>query len=166
MKKVEAVIQACKVDELREALATEKLPRITIFEVKGVGTSQGRVKQYRGCRYIEESVDVKIEFVTDDDEAERIAESIVATLRNGGLCDGEVIVVPIEQHFRQRVGRGEPANWKQDLRASYLERDATSFRSHLETLRRTFHEGIQITIKVLLAPIARRRLMRLGRRHG
>ncbi|HEY1232209.1 MAG TPA: P-II family nitrogen regulator, partial [Candidatus Binatia bacterium] len=85
MKKLEAVIQGCKADDVREALATEKLPRVTIFEVKGAGTTQGRVTQYRGCRYIEESADVKIEIVTDDDEAERIAELIIATLRSGSL---------------------------------------------------------------------------------
>jgi len=34
MKKVEAVIEACKVDQVREALAKKKMPRVSIFEVK------------------------------------------------------------------------------------------------------------------------------------
>jgi nitrogen regulatory protein PII len=35
MKKVEAVFESFKLDQVREALAKEKIPRITIFEVKG-----------------------------------------------------------------------------------------------------------------------------------
>ena len=74
MKKVEAVIQGFKVDEVRESLANEKIPRITIFEVKGAGSNQAKLKAYRGAQYIEDSVDVKIEIIADDDEAERIAQ--------------------------------------------------------------------------------------------
>jgi len=51
MKKIEAVMQPFKLDEIREALAKGKLPRISILEVKGAGSQQGKVKQYRGARY-------------------------------------------------------------------------------------------------------------------
>ncbi len=74
MKKVEAIIQPFKLDEVREILAKSKIPRIAIFEVKGAGCQQGRLKQYWGARYIEDSVDVKIEILVDDDEAEPLAE--------------------------------------------------------------------------------------------
>jgi nitrogen regulatory protein PII len=37
MKKVEAVIQGCKADEVREVLTNEKIARVTIFEVIGCG---------------------------------------------------------------------------------------------------------------------------------
>ena len=142
MKKLEAVIQGCKADDVRAALATEKLPRITIFEVKGAGTTQGRVKEYRGCRYIEESADVKIEIVTDDDEAERIAQLIITTLRSGGLGDGEVVIFPIEQNYCLRVGQcgSQAPDWEQDSSASYLERHRTTFGSYLKDLRRRFHD--------------------------
>ena len=71
MKKIEAVIQPFKLDAVREILAKAKLPRINIFEVKGAGNQQGSIKQYRGTEYIEDSVEIKIEMVVDDDEAER-----------------------------------------------------------------------------------------------
>ena len=143
MKKVEAVIQGFKVDEVREALANEKIPRITIFEVKGAGSNQGKLKAYRGAQYIEPSVDVKIEIVADDDEAERIAQLIVNVLRNGNLGDGEVIIVPIEKIFRLRAGqRGRRMpNWEHDSAPSYQMRNATSFRSYLKALSRNFHEA-------------------------
>jgi len=96
MKKIEAVIQPFKLDEIREALAKEKLPRISIFEIKGAGSQQGKVKQYRGARYIEDSADVKIEIVVDDDDAEPLAAMIATILRSGDLCDGEVIITPVD----------------------------------------------------------------------
>ena len=83
MKKMEAVIQAFKADEVREALANEKIARITIFEVKGAGSEQGTPKHYRGTRYIQDSTDVKIEIVADNDDAERIANLSRDTLRTG-----------------------------------------------------------------------------------
>jgi nitrogen regulatory protein P-II 1 len=143
MKKVEAVIQGFKVDKVREALANEKIPRITIFEVKGAGNHQGNLKAYRGAQYVEDSVDIKIEIVADDDEAERIAQVIINALRTGDLGDGEVIIVPIEQIFRLRVGqRGHRVpNWKHDPAPSYQMRNTTSFRSYLKALRRKFHEA-------------------------
>jgi len=143
MKKIEAVIQDFKVDRVRETLANEKIPRITIFAVKGAGSDQGKLKAYRGAQYIEDSVDVKIEIVVDDDEAERIALLIVNALRTGDLGDGEVTIVPIEQIFRLRVGQhGHRAlNWEHDSAPSYQMRNTTGFRSYLKGLKRKFHEA-------------------------
>ena len=140
MKKVEAIIQPFKLDEVREILAKSKIPRIAIFEVKGAGCQQGRLKQYWGARYIEDSVDVKIEILVDDDEAEPLAEMIVTALRTGDLCDGEVLIVPVERVFRSRVGHRVPG-WEHGAAPSYVTRNTTGFRAYLKTLRRKFHEA-------------------------
>jgi nitrogen regulatory protein P-II 1 len=137
MKKLEAVIQGCKADQVREALANEKIPRITIFEVKGAGSSQGTLKEYRGAQYIEYSTEIKIEIVVDDDDAERTAQLILNALRSGDLGDGEVIIIPVEQNFRLRVGQhGHPVReWEHNNPVrSYLMRNTTSFRSYLKAL--------------------------------
>jgi len=143
MKKIEAVIQACKADQVREALAKEKIPRVTNFEVKGAGSPQGRVKEYRGAQYVEDSSDIKIEIVVDDDEAERIAQLIVSALRTGDLGDGEVNIFQIEQNFRLRVGthgHRVPA-WEHDPSGSHLMRNSPSLLSYLKSLKRKFHES-------------------------
>src|SRR2546423_5460398 len=134
MKKVEAVIQGFKADEVREPLANEEIPRITLFEVKGAGSHQGTRKEYRDTRYIEDSADVKIEVVADDDEAERIAHLIINALQTGDLGDGEVIILPIEQNFRLRVGQHghRSPNSGHDAAASYLVRNTTTFSFYLE----------------------------------
>lgn len=142
MKKIEAVIQPFKLDEVREILAKAKIPRVNIFEVKGAGSQQGRPKEYRGARYIEDSAEVKIEMVVDDDEAELVADMIINALRTGDLCDGEVIIVPVEHSVRLRAGRrdhGVPSR-AGDPVSSSLIRDGARLKSYFRSLRRKFHE--------------------------
>ena len=143
MKKIEAVIQPFKLDEIREALAKEKLPRISIFEIKGAGSQQGKVKQYRGARYIEDSADVKIEIVVDDDDAEPLAAMIATILRSGDLCDGEDIITPVERVLRVRVGQRDysGSTWQHDVAPSDLMRNRTTLKTYLKTPRRKFHEA-------------------------
>ena len=143
MKKIEAVIQPFKLDEIREALAKEKLPRISIFEIKEAGSQQGKVKQYRGARYIEDSADVKIEIVVDDDDAEPLAAMIATILRSGDLCDGEVIITPVERVLRVRVGQRDysGSTWQHDVAPSDLMRNRTTLKTYLKTPRRKFHEA-------------------------
>jgi len=143
MKKIEAVIQPFKLDEVREILAKAKIPRINIFEIKGAGSEQGKPKEYRGTRYIEDSAEVKIEMVVDDDETEHVAHMIIDTLRTGALCDGEVIIVSVEESVRLRAGQHGHAvrNWERDPALSYLLRNATSLKSYLKALKRKFHEA-------------------------
>jgi nitrogen regulatory protein P-II 1 len=105
LKKIEAVIQPFKLDEVKEALERKNIRRMTVFEVKGAGSQQGNVKQYRGARYIEDAPGVKIEILADDDEASQLADTLVNTLRTGDLCDGEVVIVPVERVCLVRIGK-------------------------------------------------------------
>ena len=142
MKKIEAVVKPFKFDEIIEALKNENIQRITVFEVKGAGSRQGRVKHYRGAQYVEDSPEIKIEIIVDDDEATRLAGMIVDILRSGDLCDGEVIILPIEELLRVRVGQGSSAgsNWQDSIGPGYLMRNRTTLKSRLSNLRRKFHE--------------------------
>ena len=143
MKKIEAVIKPFKFDEVKEALEREKIQRVTIFEVKGAGSQQGRIKYYRGAQYVEDSLEIKIEIIVDDDEAKRLAGIIVSILRTGDLCDGEVIILPIEELLRVRVGQGSyvGSNWQDSIGPTYLMRNKITLRSRLTNLRRRFHQA-------------------------
>src|SRR5262245_51803357 len=136
MKKIEAVIQPFKLDEVKEALAKKKIPRINIFEIRGAGSQQGKPKEYRGTRYIEDSAEIKIEIMVDDDEAEHIAETIIEALRTGELCDGEVIILPVEQSVRLRAGQHGHIvpSWEPDPAPSYLLRNFASLKSSMNAL--------------------------------
>jgi len=78
---------------------------MTVFEVRGAGSQQGKLKQYRGARYIEDVAEVKIEIIADDDEVSQLIDTILNTLRTGELCDGEITILPIEKIVHLRVGK-------------------------------------------------------------
>jgi len=143
MKKIEAVIKPFKFDEVKEVLERENIQRVTIFEVKGAGSQQGRIKHYRGAQYVEDSHEIKIEIIVDDDEAKRLAGIIVSILRTGDLCDGEVIILPIEELLRVRVGQGSyvGSNWQDSIGPTYLMRNKVTLRSRLTNLRKRFYEA-------------------------
>jgi nitrogen regulatory protein PII len=107
MKRVEATFKAWKLDEIKEALAKERIQRVSLLEVKGAGSQQTRIKQYRGAAYAEESSEVSVAVVVENDEADRIAQLLATALRSGQLCDGEIAIIPVERLIRVRVGRCE-----------------------------------------------------------
>lgn len=43
--------------------------------------------------------------IVEDDDADRIAQMLVTTLRSGDLCDGEVVILPLERAISIHVGR-------------------------------------------------------------
>ncbi len=105
MKKIEAVIYPFKLDEVKKALERKNIHRMIVFEVIGAGSQQGKLKHYRGARYIEDVAEVKIEIIADDDEVSPLVDTILNTLRTGELCDGEVTILPIERIARLRIGK-------------------------------------------------------------
>ena len=64
MKKIEAIIQPFKLDEVKEALREAGVSGITVTEVKGFGRQKGHTELYRGAEYIVDFLPkVKIEVV-------------------------------------------------------------------------------------------------------
>ena len=104
MNKIEAIFKPFKLDEIKEALAKERIQRFSLFGVKGAGCHQISIRQYRGVAYREDSSEVSVAVVVEDDEADRIAQLLVTTLRSGEICDGEVAIMPVEKLIRVRVG--------------------------------------------------------------
>jgi nitrogen regulatory protein P-II 1 len=76
---------------------------VSSFEVRGIRSQQGKLKHYRGADYVEDSTEFKVEIVAEDDDADRIAQMLVTTLRSGELCDGEVTIMQVERLIRVRV---------------------------------------------------------------
>jgi nitrogen regulatory protein P-II 1 len=105
VKQIQLVIKPFKLDEVKEALEKEKIQRMTFVDVRGGGSQWGKVKQYRGVPYIEDISQVKVEIITDDDEAEQVTNTIVCALRTGALCDGEIAIFSMDKVVRVRVGK-------------------------------------------------------------
>ena len=105
MKLVTALVKPWKLDEIKEALSDLGLPGITVTEAKGFGRQRGHTEVYRGAEYTVEFVPkVRIEVLTDDDGARKVADTIVNAARTGQIGDGKVWISPVETVIRVRTG--------------------------------------------------------------
>ena len=52
MKKIEAIIQPFKLDDVREALKEAGIDGMTIHDVRGHGRQKGHTEVYRGQEYL------------------------------------------------------------------------------------------------------------------
>lgn len=111
MKRIEAIIQPHKLDDVREALKAIGVDGMTIYDVRGHGRQKGHKEIYRGHEY---EVDLlpksKIEIVIASDRVEETVNAIVEAARTGKIGDGKVFIYPIEEAIRIRSNeRGELA---------------------------------------------------------
>jgi len=105
MKLVTALVKPFKVDEIKDALVGLGLAGITITEARGFGRQRGHTEVYRGAEYrIEYIPKTRIEVLTDDDDAQRVADAIVTTARTGQIGDGKVWITPVDTIIRVRTG--------------------------------------------------------------
>jgi nitrogen regulatory protein P-II 1 len=105
MKLVTAIVKPFKVDDVKGALADLGVHGMTVSEVRGFGRQRGHTEVYRGAEYTVDFVPkVRVEVLTDDDTAERVADAIVGAARTGKIGDGKVWVVPLDGVTRIRTG--------------------------------------------------------------
>lgn len=111
MKKIEAIIQPHKLDEVKEALLGIGVEGITISEVRGHGRQKGHTETYRGAEYkVDLLPKVKLEMVVPDARAEQIITVLSTAASSGKIGDGKIFISTIEEAVRIRNGdRGENA---------------------------------------------------------
>ncbi|MDA1313655.1 MAG: P-II family nitrogen regulator [Acidobacteria bacterium] len=111
MKRIEAIIQPHKTDDVRQALKEIGVDGMTIYDVRGHGRQKGHKEIYRGHEYeVDLLPKVKIELVIADDRAEETVSAIVEAARTGKIGDGKVFIYPIDDAIRIRnKDRGEAA---------------------------------------------------------
>jgi nitrogen regulatory protein P-II 1 len=111
MKKIEAIIQPFKMDEVKEALMSIGVDGMTVSEVRGHGRQKGHKEIYRGQEY---SIDllpkVKIELVIPSERFDDVMQALTAAARTGKIGDGKIFVYDVAEAVRIRNGdRGELA---------------------------------------------------------
>jgi len=111
MKKIEAVIQPFKTDEVKEALKAIGIDGMTITEVRGHGRQKGHKEVYRGQEYTVDLLPkVKFELVIPNNRAEEVIETLTRAARTGQIGDGKIFVFDIVEAVRIRNGdRGDAA---------------------------------------------------------
>ena len=111
MKRLEAIIQPYKTDDVREALKKIGADGMTIYDVRGHGRQKGHKEIYRGQEYeVDLLPKTKIELIIADDRVEETVNAIVESACTGKIGDGKVFIYPIEDAIRIRnKDRGEAA---------------------------------------------------------
>jgi nitrogen regulatory protein P-II 1 len=111
MKKIEAVIQPFKLEEVKEALKGIGIDGMTVIEVRGHGRQKGHKEVYRGQEYqVDLLPKVKLELVVPSSRADEVVKTLVAAARTGKIGDGKIFVTEIAEAIRIRNDeRGETA---------------------------------------------------------
>src|SRR3954465_14447762 len=103
MKKIEAIIQPFKLDEVKEAMKAIGIDGMTITEVRGHGRQKGHKEVYRGQEYnVDLLPKVKLELVVSDLRADEVTKVIVTSARTGKIGDGKIFVFDVGDAVRIR----------------------------------------------------------------
>ncbi len=111
MKKIEAVVQPFKLEEVKEALKGIGIDGMTITEVRGHGRQKGHKEVYRGQEYnVDLLPKVKVEMVVPSARSEEVIRTLVTAARTGNIGDGKIFVFDVADAIRIRnEDRGESA---------------------------------------------------------
>jgi nitrogen regulatory protein P-II 1 len=111
MKKIEAIIQPHKLEEVKEALKAIGIDGMTITEVRGHGRQKGHKEVYRGMEYqVDLLPKVKLELVVTDARFDEVIQTVVRSARSGKIGDGKIFVFDVAEAIRIRNDdRGEGA---------------------------------------------------------
>lgn len=111
MKKIEAIIQPHKLEEVKEALKGIGIDGMTITEVRGHGRQKGHKEVYRGMEYqVDLLPKVKVEMVVPDARGGEVISALTTAARTGKIGDGKIFVFDVAEAIRIRNDeRGEAA---------------------------------------------------------
>ncbi len=111
MKKVEAIIQPFKLEDVKEELKGIGIDGMTVTEVRGHGRQKGHKEVYRGQEY---QVDLlpkcKVELVVPSERLDEVVSTLIKAAATGKIGDGKIFIYDVAEAIRIRNGdRGEAA---------------------------------------------------------
>jgi nitrogen regulatory protein P-II 1 len=111
MKKIEAIINPHKLEDVKSALQEVGVQGMTVIEAKGFGRQKGHTEVYRGSEYTVDFLPkVKIEVAVAEDMVPKVLEAIIKITKTGKIGDGKIFIIPIAEAIRIRTEEtGEPA---------------------------------------------------------
>jgi nitrogen regulatory protein P-II 1 len=111
VKKIEAIIQPFKLEEVKAAMQGIGIEGITIAEVRGHGRQKGHTEVYRGQEYTVDLLPkVRLEIVISDARLDEVLAALTKAARTGRIGDGKIFVYEVAEAIRIRNGdRGDLA---------------------------------------------------------
>jgi nitrogen regulatory protein P-II 1 len=103
VKKIEAIIQPHKLDEVKEALKSIGVDGITITEARGHGRQKGHKEVYRGMEYeVDLLPKIKLEIVVGDSRIDEVTGTLSSAARTGKIGDGKIFIYDVLEAIRIR----------------------------------------------------------------
>ncbi len=98
MKKIEAIIQLSKLDEVQHALGEIGIDGMTVCEVKGFGRQNRHTETYRSGEYTLDFLPkLRIDLVVGDQNAERAVNAIIKSAGTGKMGDDKVLISDVKE---------------------------------------------------------------------
>ena len=98
MKKIEAIIQRSKLDEVQDALEEIGIDGMTVCEVKGFGRQNRHTETYRSGEYTLDFLPkLRIDLVVGDQNAERVVNAIIKSAGTGKMGDDKVLISDVKE---------------------------------------------------------------------
>ena len=109
MKRIEAIVQPFKMQEVKDALTSIGIDGMTISDVRGHGRQKGHKETYRGQEYnVNLLPKVKFEIVVPENRLDDVVVAILSSARTGKIGDGKIFIYEVAEAIRIRNGeRGD-----------------------------------------------------------
>jgi nitrogen regulatory protein PII len=110
MKKIEAIVDPSKLDDVKEALYEIGVRGMTVSETQGFGRQKGHKELYRGAEYaVDFQPKLKLEIAVSDDLVEDVVAAITRGAETGKIGDGKIFVHSLGDVIRIRTGERDGA---------------------------------------------------------
>nr|WP_330382922.1 P-II family nitrogen regulator [uncultured Blautia sp.] len=106
MKKLEIIIKAEKLEQLKEILNQRGVHGMNLSNIMGCGNQKGNIRSTR--KYDNSSINlipkIKVETVIPDELSEDVINAVVDQIQTGNFGDGKIFVYDVEDAIRIRTG--------------------------------------------------------------
>lgn len=111
MKKLEIIIKAEKLEDVKQVLEKNDIHGMNITNIMGYGNQKGMMKAYRGAEYNANLLPkIKVETVVEDSIVETLIDELTDRIHTGNIGDGKIFVYEVLDAVRVRTGeRGSDA---------------------------------------------------------
>jgi nitrogen regulatory protein P-II 1 len=104
MKKIEAIIEPFKLEDVKAALTELGVGGMTAIDVKGFGRQKGQTEIYRGSEYTADFLPkILLLAIVADDLAEAAVQAIIRATKTASVGEGKIFVSAIEGAIRIRT---------------------------------------------------------------
>src|SRR5439155_16120767 len=98
MKYIIAIIRPEKLEAVQAALSEREVYLMTVSDVRGCGRQRGFTEQFHGTKGLIRLLSkVKMEIAVNEEFVERTVEAIMNAAHTGGIGDGKIFVLPLDE---------------------------------------------------------------------